>query len=85
MLGKSANINSWLRRRLRLELEQPSGVQLVDLAAVVGGDVDLVQHLDDLADEERAAFGIERAIGAEQHVVAAEELDAADRAGLASR
>ena len=45
----------------------------------------LVQRLDGLADEERAALRIERAVGAEQHVVGAEEVEAAADARSPSR
>lgn len=62
---------------LTLEFKHPFGVQMVNLAPLVLGDIDLIQHLDNVADEQRPALRIERAIGAEQDMIATEEIDAA--------
>src|SRR3954470_9087842 len=60
----------------RLQSQQAGRVAEVDLAPVAGLERHAVQRLDRLADEERAAFGVERANGAEQHVLHAEEVEA---------
>src|SRR3954468_5694925 len=61
----------------RLQAQQAGRVAEVDLAPVAGLERHAVQRLDRLAGEERPAFGVERTIGAEQHVLHAEEVEAA--------
>lgn len=71
-------VRQWrIMTTLTLEFEHLLCVQVIDLAPLVLGDIDLIHHLDDVADEQRPALRIERAIGPEQDMIAAEEIDAA--------
>src|SRR6185437_4846065 len=63
-----------------LELKHPLGVALIDHLEVLGWQAEAVEHLGDVADEERAAERIEGTVGAEEHVLPAEEIEAAARA-----
>src|SRR5467141_553956 len=53
-------------RLFELEFEHPHRIAEVDASRIVLLQLEPVQRLDRLADEERAALRIERAVGAEQ-------------------
>src|SRR5882762_7022987 len=71
--GPAAKIFS----QLSFHAEQLDGVIEVDLALVAFRQAELLDRADALADEHRAALGIERAVAREHHAVGAEERDAA--------
>src|SRR5207245_10581012 len=62
---------------LELEFKHPHRVAEVDAPGIDLRQLERVQRLDCLADEQRAALRVERAVGAEQHVLRAEEIEAA--------
>src|SRR5258708_872005 len=66
-----------LRRSGQLELQHADGVAEIYFAPVVFPELQRIDRLDDLADEKRPAFRIERAVGAEEHVIRTEEIQAA--------
>lgn len=67
----------FIQPSLLLKFQHPFGVEMINLPPFIFRDVDLVEHFDDVANEQRSALRIEGTIGAEQHVVAAKEIDAA--------
>src|SRR5688572_21385402 len=60
-----------------LHLQHLQRVAEVDAATVLRLELQAVERLDGLADEERPALRVERAVGAEQDVPGAVEIDAA--------
>src|SRR5580693_2211028 len=64
---------------LRRKPEQLHRVAPVDLFALVVGQRKRIQNLDSVADVAGALLLVERAIGSKQHVVGAEEIEAANR------
>src|SRR5688572_20124626 len=60
-----------------LHLEHLQRVAEVDAATVLRLELQAVERLDGLADEKRPALRVERAVGAEQDVPGAVEIDAA--------
>src|SRR6266446_5539817 len=54
---------------LELEFKHPHRVAEVDAPRIILLQLEAVQRLDRLADEQRAALRVERAVGAEQHVL----------------
>src|SRR5882672_9153806 len=68
--------SSFLRRGPQLELEHPHRVAEVDAPQVVLRQLQAVDRLDRFLDEERPALRVERAVGAEQDLPAAEEIQA---------
>src|SRR5919204_3711273 len=64
----------------QLEAHQVHRIAEVDLAPVAAFQLELIHCFHRLADEERATLPIEGAIGAEEHAIGAEEVDAAANA-----
>src|SRR5688572_27651049 len=89
-LGRQSPILAALRGLLDLpglrrgKPQEIHRVAEVDFAPVAGLERHALEGLDGLADEERAALGVERAVSAEKHVLDAEEVEAAADGGRRS-
>ena len=62
--------------------EEAQRVQIIDVLALVLRQVERIDGVGNRPQELRPAFRIERAIGAEQHMIGTEEFDAAACPGL---